>query len=172
MTAKDLILAIISEIGVHGGTGHVIEYTGQAIRELDMEGRMTVCNMSIEGGAKAGMIAPDEMTIEYLRGRPFAPTGDDWDKAVEDWRALPTDKGARFDRQVSLDASELTPMITYGTNPGMAVPIEASIPELSRHTEQAQAAEKALSYMGLNRASPSSDRRSTSSSWVAAPTVG
>ena len=153
VTAKDLILAIISEIGVHGGTGHVIEYTGQAIRELDMEGRMTVCNMSIEGGARAGMIAPDEVTIEYLRGRPFAPAGDDWDRAVEAWRALPTDEGASFDRQVVLDTSQLEPMITYGTNPGMAVPLESSIPDPSRHIDP-QAAEKALTYMNLQPGQP------------------
>ena len=153
VTAKDLILAIISEIGVHGGTGHVIEYNGQAIRELDMEGRMTVCNMSIEGGAKAGMIAPDDVTIEYLLGRPFAPTGDDWDRAVEAWRDLPTDEEAAFDRQVILDASQLKPMITYGTNPGMAIPVESSIPELAHQTDR-QAVEKALGYMDLQPGQP------------------
>jgi 3-isopropylmalate/(R)-2-methylmalate dehydratase large subunit len=153
VTAKDLILAIIRRIGVHGGTGHVIEYTGQAIRQLDMEGRMTICNMSIEGGAKAGMIAPDEVTFEYLRGRPFAPTGDDWDRALEDWRSLPTDSAARFDQRVIMDAAELEPMITYGTNPGMAVRLVDSVPDPAGH-EDARAAEKALDYMGLKPGQP------------------
>ena len=118
MTAKDIILAVIAKIGIGGGTGHVVEYMGDAFRHLSMEGRMTVCNMSIEGGARAGMVAPDDTTFEYVYGRPFAPSGADWDAAVANWRKLPTDDGAQFDAEVMLDADELTPMITYGTNPG------------------------------------------------------
>ena len=128
MTAKDIILAIIARIGVGGGTGHVLEYTGAAIRALDMEERMTICNMSIEAGARAGMIAPDETTFEYLAGRPFAPQGADWDAAVARWRSLPSDPGAVYDRTVTLDAAALEPMVTYGTNPGMGVPISGLHP--------------------------------------------
>src|SRR5262245_39859774 len=128
VTAKDIILAIIAKIGVGGGTGYVFEYTGEAIRALSMEERMTICNMSIEGGARAGLIAPDETTIEYGKGRPYAPTGTDWDAAVTYWRTLPTDAGATYDKTVTLDANELTPMITYGTNPGMGMPITGHIP--------------------------------------------
>ncbi|HSN73429.1 MAG TPA: 3-isopropylmalate dehydratase large subunit [Steroidobacteraceae bacterium] len=145
VTAKDLILAIIGQIGVAGGTGHVIEYRGAAIESLSMEGRMTVCNMSIEAGARAGMIGPDETTFAYLKGRPRAPSGADWDRAVERWRALRTDPGARFDREVTVDATRLEPMITYGTNPGMVVPISGSVPE--RPEDKVFA--KALEYMGL-----------------------
>jgi 3-isopropylmalate/(R)-2-methylmalate dehydratase large subunit len=123
VTAKDLILALIGQIGVSGGTGYVIEYRGEAIRALSMEERMTVCNMSIEAGARAGMIAPDEVTFEYLRGRPRAPQGAAWAAAVARWRALPSDSGAVFDTTVRLDASALQPMVTYGTNPGMVVPV-------------------------------------------------
>ena len=129
VTAKDLILAIIGKIGVSGGTGHVIEYRGSAIEALSMDERMTVCNMSIEAGARAGMIAPDETTFAYLKGRRFAPQGAAWDRAVERWRNLRTDAGARFDRVVEIDASKLEPMITYGTNPGMVVPITATVPD-------------------------------------------
>ena len=156
VTAKDIILAVIAQIGVEGGTGHVFEYTGQAIRSLDMEGRMTVCNMSIEGGARAGMIAPDDTTFEYLAGRPYVPQGRAWDQAVAAWRVLPTDDGATYDQSLTLDASGLTPMITYGTNPGMGMPITARIPDpaaigdLSRR----QALEKALTYMGLQPGQP------------------
>ena len=128
VSAKDLILALCAEIGVGGATGHVIEYSGSAIRGLDMEGRMTVCNMSIEAGARAGMIAPDDVTFEYLAGREFAPSGADWDAAVRTWRALATEDGATFDREIVLDASKLEPMITYGTNPGMGIPISARVP--------------------------------------------
>jgi 3-isopropylmalate/(R)-2-methylmalate dehydratase large subunit len=145
VSAKDLILAIIGEIGVDGGTGHVIEYRGATVRALDMEERMTVCNMSIEAGARAGMIAPDETTYAYLAGRPRAPKGAAWERALESWRALPSDAHARFDREVDIDASGIEPMITYGTNPGMVVPIGGQVPV----RRDDPAFERALSYMGL-----------------------
>ncbi|MCA9300860.1 MAG: hypothetical protein KDA28_17440, partial [Phycisphaerales bacterium] len=129
VVAKDLILAIIARIGVGGGTGCAIEYRGEAIRALSMEGRMTVCNMSIEAGARAGMIAPDETTFEYLEGRPLAPTGDAWDRTVEQWRAIRTDDDAPFDRRAVLDAGEVSPMITWGTDPGAAIPIDGVVPD-------------------------------------------
>lgn len=144
-TAKDLILAIIGKIGVSGGTGHVIEYRGETIRALDMDERMTVCNMSIEAGAKAGMIAPDETTYAYLANRPRAPKGADWERALEQWRSLPTDAGARFDKEVAIDASTLEPMITYGTHPGMVIPISANVPDRKGDA----AFTKSLAYMGL-----------------------
>src|SRR5450432_2255458 len=144
VTAKDIILAVIARLGIGGGTGHVIEYRGSAIRALSMEQRMTVCNMSIEAGARAGMIAHDETTFAYLKGRPRAPQGADWDKAVAAGRALPSDPGATFDREEKFDAAELEPMITYGTNPGMGISIGGPIPAPSNAT-----AEKALAYMGL-----------------------
>jgi len=128
VTAKDLILAIIGRIGVGGGTGHVLEYRGRAIRALDMEERMTVCNMSIEAGARAGMVAPDDKTFAYLQDRPRAPRGGEWERALGQWRLLPSDAGARFDREVTLDAAGLEPMITYGTNPGMVLPISGCTP--------------------------------------------
>src|SRR5438132_13385651 len=131
VTAKDLILTIIGRLGVSGGTGHVIEYRGDTIRALDMDERMTVCNMSIEAGARAGMIAPDETTYRYLEGRPRAPRGEAWERALEAWRALPTDALARFDREVALDAAAVEPIITYGTNPGMVIPIGGAIPQRS-----------------------------------------
>jgi 3-isopropylmalate/(R)-2-methylmalate dehydratase large subunit len=148
---KDIILALISRIGIGGGTGHVFEYTGSAIRSLSMEGRMTVCNMSIEGGARAGLVAPDDTTLEYLAGRPFAPRGAAWEKAVAAWRQLPSDEGATFDRSVTVDASALEPMVTYGTNPGMAAPITGCVPDPAEARDPAQrrALEKALAYMGL-----------------------
>ena len=151
VTAKDIILAVIGRIGVGGGTGHVLEYTGSAIRALSMEERMTVCNMSIEGGARAGMVAPDDTTLQYLCGRPFAPQVAAWDAAVESWRKLPTDAGARYDASVILDASRLEPMITYGTNPGMALPVTAPVPDPNSLTDAAErgALEKALNYMAL-----------------------
>jgi 3-isopropylmalate/(R)-2-methylmalate dehydratase large subunit len=151
VTAKDIILALIAKIGVGGGTEHVFEYAGSAIRGLDMEGRMTVCNMSIEGGARAGMIAPDDVTFEYLAGKQFAPQGTAWDAAVSAWEKLPTDDGARFDASVSMNASELTPMITFGTTPGMGMPIDGVIPNptLLKDANQSKALEKALNYMGL-----------------------
>jgi 3-isopropylmalate/(R)-2-methylmalate dehydratase large subunit len=145
VTAKDLILAVIGRIGVSGGTGHVIEYRGETIRALDMDGRMTVCNMSIEAGARAGMIAPDETTYAYLSGRPRAPQGGDWERALERWKQLPTDAGARFDKEVEIDAATLEPMITYGTNPGMVIPVSGSIPLRSGDAVFA----KSLAYMGL-----------------------
>jgi 3-isopropylmalate/(R)-2-methylmalate dehydratase large subunit len=151
VSAKDIILALIARIGVGGGTGHVFEYTGEAIRGLSMEQRMTICNMSIEGGARAGMIAPDETTFEYLYGREFAPKGEEWDKAVAKWKTLPTDEGATYDKRITLNASDLEPMITYGTNPGMGIKITERIPTLDTCRDDAQRAayEKALTYMGL-----------------------
>ncbi len=152
VTAKDIILGIIAKYGVGGGTGYVFEYTGEAIRKMNMEERMTVCNMSIEGGSRAGMIAPDDTTFEYLAGREFSPKGAEWDKAVANWRSLPSDEGATYDAIFELDADTLAPMITYGTNPGMGmhitdrVPDPASIGDLS----QRNALSKALTYMGLN----------------------
>jgi 3-isopropylmalate/(R)-2-methylmalate dehydratase large subunit len=147
VTAKDLILALIAKIGVSGAAGHVIEYAGSAVRALDMEGRMTVCNMSIEAGARAGMIAPDDVTFEYLAGRKDAPR--DFDAAVSRWRALATDDGARFDRTVTLDASAVEPMITFGTNPGMAIPVTGAVPRAG-----SQGFERALRYMGLSPGEP------------------
>ena len=145
VTAKDLILAIIGQIGVSGGTGHVIEYRGSAIEALSMDERMTVCNMSIEAGARAGMVAPDETTYRYLKGRRFAPQGAEWDKAVARWERLRTDPGAKFDRVVQIDASTLEPMITYGTHPGMVVPISGTVPNPANDAVHA----KSLAYMGL-----------------------
>jgi 3-isopropylmalate/(R)-2-methylmalate dehydratase large subunit len=142
--AKDLILALIGRIGVGGGTGHVIEYRGSAIPALTMEERMTICNMSIEAGAKAGMIAPDETTFEYLRGRPRAPHGAAWERALEDWRRLPTDAGAAFDRSVEFDASSVEPMVTYGTNPAMSAPVGGRIPERGDESFG-----RSLRYMGF-----------------------
>jgi len=151
VTAKDVILALLAEIGIAGGTGHVFEYRGEAIRALSMEQRMTICNMSIEGGARAGLIAPDDTTFEYLAGREHAPKGADWDAAVARWRDLPTDDGAPFDRSIALDASALEPMVTYGTNPGMGLPISADVPDPAAQADPAhrRALEHALAYMGL-----------------------
>jgi 3-isopropylmalate/(R)-2-methylmalate dehydratase large subunit len=151
VSAKDIILALIARIGIGGGTGHVFEYTGEAIRALTMEQRMTVCNMSIEGGARAGMIAPDETTFEYLKGREFAPKGEEWDKAVAKWKSLPSDEGATYDKSITLNATDLEPMITYGTNPGMGMKITERIPTVDSFGEASQKAafEKALTYMGL-----------------------
>ena len=156
ITAKDIILAFCAKVGIGGGTGTVLEYTGAAIRALDMEGRMTVCNMSIEAGARAGMIAPDDTTFQYLHGRPFSPKGADWDAAVARWKRLPTDDGARFDREVSIDGDSLEPMITWGTNPGMGVSISGAVPEPSGISEplERDAVAKALSYMGLEAGKP------------------
>jgi 3-isopropylmalate/(R)-2-methylmalate dehydratase large subunit len=151
VTAKDMILALIAEIGIGGGTGFVFEYAGSAVRALDMEGRMTLCNMSIEGGARAGMIAPDEKTFEYLKGRPHAPQGKDWEKIVEFWKTLPSDPGAKFDREITINVDQLSPMLTYGTNPGMGAPIGSKIPDPSNELDEArrESLEKALTYMGL-----------------------
>jgi 3-isopropylmalate/(R)-2-methylmalate dehydratase large subunit len=156
VTAKDLILGLIAQIGVGGATGHVIEYRGEAVSGLDMEGRMTVCNMSIEAGARAGMIAPDDTTLQYLIRRERAPQGEAWARAVEKWRALSTDEGATFDRTVTLDASRLEPMITYGTNPAMGVPVTQPVPrpeELGDAGARA-ALERALEYMALEPGRP------------------
>ena len=151
VTPKDLILGVIGQIGVSGAGGHAIEYTGEAVRSLSMEGRMTVCNMSIEAGARAGMVAPDETTFAYLRGRPQVPQGDEFDAAAERWRALSTDQGAKFDTLVEIDAAALEPFVTWGTNPGMVVPVTGRVPD-PRSFENAgdrEAAERALEYMGL-----------------------
>jgi 3-isopropylmalate/(R)-2-methylmalate dehydratase large subunit len=145
VTAKDLILAIIGRLGIAGGTGHVIEYRGETVRGLDMEERLTVCNMSIEAGARAGMIAPDETTFDYLARRPRAPQGAAFERALDEWRRLPTDTGARFDREVDFDAAAIEPMITYGTNPGMVIPIGGAVPAHGDDPAFAQA----LAYMGL-----------------------
>jgi 3-isopropylmalate/(R)-2-methylmalate dehydratase large subunit len=151
VAAKDIILALLAKIGVSGGTGHVFEYTGSAIRALGMEQRMTICNMSIEGGARAGLISPDETTFEYLAGRPHAPSGADWEAALNRWRALPSDEGAAYDASVTLDASELEPMVTYGTNPGMGFPITSRIPDPTSLADAGRrgALERALEYMDL-----------------------
>ena len=149
VTAKDVILYIISKIGTAGGTGSVIEYTGSTIRSLNMDGRMTVCNMSIEGGARAGMVAPDDTTFEYLAGRPMAPQGADWDKALTRWRGLPTDPGAKYDRTISFDAADIEPMISFGTNPGMTIPITGTVPNAD--TDEMR---RALTYMGVEPGKP------------------
>lgn len=156
VTAKDLVLTLITHAGTGGGQGYLVEYRGQAIRELSMEGRMTVCNMSIEWGAKAGLIAPDETTFAYIEGRPEAPQGDDWDAAVAHWRTLVTDEGAEFDREIVLDAAEMTPFVTWGTNPGQGAPLGASVPSPDDFEEPDDkvAAEKALTYMGLEAGTP------------------
>jgi 3-isopropylmalate/(R)-2-methylmalate dehydratase large subunit len=156
VSAKDIILALIARIGVGGGTGHVFEYSGPAIRALSMEERMTVCNMSIEGGARAGLVAPDEATFEYLAGRPYVPHGAAWDAAVKRWRELPTDQGAIYDQSVTLDGGALEPMITFGTNPGMGIPITGTVPDPASipDVSQRQAVRKALDYMGLTPGKP------------------
>jgi 3-isopropylmalate/(R)-2-methylmalate dehydratase large subunit len=156
VTAKDIILAIIAKIGVGGGTGYVLEYMGEAIRALSMEGRMTICNMSIEGGARAGMVAPDDTTFEYIAGRPAAPHGADWDRAVAKWRRLPSDADAVFDAEVVIDGNALIPMITYGTNPGMGMPITAHVPDPDALGDLSQklALDKALRYMDLQPGQP------------------
>ncbi|RYZ02259.1 MAG: 3-isopropylmalate dehydratase large subunit [Myxococcales bacterium] len=155
VTAKDIILALIAKIGTAGGTGYVLEYTGSAIRALEMEARMTVCNMSIEGGARAGMIAPDDYTYQFVAGREFAPQGAAFDQAVERWKKLPTDPGSTYDATVDIDASALEPMITYGTHPGMGVGITQALPSASDFAGAERAAfEKAMSYMGLEDGKP------------------
>jgi len=156
VTPKDIILAVIARIGTGGGQGYVLEYRGEAIRGLSMEGRMTICNMSIEAGARAGMIAPDETTFEYLKGRPHAAQGADWDAAVEYWKTLPTDEDATFDVEVDIDASTLTPFVTWGTNPGQGLPLGERVPDPASFTDPAAraAAERALEYMGLSAGTP------------------
>ena len=160
VTAKDMILALIAQIGIGGGTGHVFEYSGPAVQALNMEERMTLCNMSIEAGARAGMVAPDETTYDFLAGREFAPRGKAWDQAVEKWQKLPSDPGADFDRSLEFDCSKLEPMITYGTNPGMGIPISDRIPDPQAETNllQRQALEKALHYMDLRPGTPIADK--------------
>jgi 3-isopropylmalate/(R)-2-methylmalate dehydratase large subunit len=159
VSAKDLILAVIGRIGTGGGQGHLIEYRGEAIRGLSMEGRMTVCNMSIEAGARAGMIAPDETTFAYLKGRPHAPSGADWDAAVEHWRSLSTDADATFDKEVVIDATVLSPYVTWGTNPGQALPLSSDVPDPATISDPGArgAAERALAYMGLTAGTPLRD---------------
>jgi 3-isopropylmalate/(R)-2-methylmalate dehydratase large subunit len=150
-TAKDVVLAIIGKIGTAGGNGHVIEYAGSVIRALDMAGRLTVCNMSIEGGARAGLIAPDETTFNYIKGRPFAPKGEDFDRAVAYWRTLPSDPGAHYDTIVEMDGSEIAPMVTWGTNPEAVLPITGSVPNPEDTLDEAKRAQvqRMLEYMGL-----------------------
>lgn len=156
VTAKDIILAIIAKIGIGGGQGHVIEYRGEAIRSLSMDARMTICNMSIEAGARAGMIAPDETTFEYLKGRPHAPTGEMWDQAVAYWKTLKTDDDATFDKEVTINAADLAPYVTWGTNPGQGSPITADVPDPANiaDAEDRQSVESALDYMGLKPGTP------------------
>src|ERR1700720_462562 len=151
VTAKDFILTIIGKIGIAGGTGYVFEYTGEAVRGLSMEGRMTMCNMSIEGGARAGMVSPDETTFSYLEGRPFVPRGKEFQVAVDHWRSLATDAGARFDETLTLHANELAPMVTWGTNPGMVTQVTDRVPDPSSFNDPVdrEAATRALAYMGL-----------------------
>ena len=156
VTAKDIILALVAKIGFGGATGYVIEYRGSAIRALSMDGRMTVCNMSIEAGAKAGLVAPDDTTFEYVAGRPFAPVNGAWDAALARWRTLPTDDGASYDRELTIDASTLEPMITFGTNPGMGIPISAAVPDPSDVADplERETLAKALRYMDLPAGKP------------------
>lgn len=156
VTAKDIILAVIAQIGTGGGQGYVLEYRGSAIRALSMEGRMTMCNMSIEAGARAGMVAPDETTFEYIKGRQHAPKGEEWDKAVEYWKSLPTDEGAVFDKEIFINADELEPFVTWGTNPGQGVPLSQSVPFPDDFEDENDkvAATRALEYMGLEAGTP------------------
>ncbi len=159
VTAKDVILGIIARIGTAGATGHVIEYRGSTIRSLSMEGRMTVCNMSIEAGARAGLIAPDETTFEYLRGRNHAPSGSAWDEAVADWRTLATDPGAEFDTEIVIDAAELEPYVSWGTNPGQTLPITAAVPDPAGLEDpiDRDSATRAIEYMALTPGTPLTD---------------
>ncbi len=159
VTAKDIVLAIIGKIGTAGGTGHVIEYAGEAIRGLSMEGRMTICNMSIEGGARAGLIAPDQVTFDYLKGRPRAPKGAAWEMAIADWRSLTSDEGAHYDTVVHLDAASIIPQITWGTSPEDVLPIDGSVPDPAAIADEnrRRATERALDYMGLTPGTPFRD---------------
>jgi 3-isopropylmalate/(R)-2-methylmalate dehydratase large subunit len=155
VTAKDIALYILSKIGTNGGTGHFIEFSGSAISSLSMEGRMSLCNMSIEIGARGGLIAPDEKTFQYIRGREFSPTGNDWDSKLTEWNELKSEEGARFDKELVLDAEDIAPMITFGTNPGMGIPIDDMIPDGNGLDELAsQNFHKALNYMGLQGGKP------------------
>jgi 3-isopropylmalate/(R)-2-methylmalate dehydratase large subunit len=159
VTAKDIVLAVIGRIGTAGGTGHAIEFAGEAIAALSMEGRMTVCNMAIEAGARAGMIAVDQTTIDYVRGRPFAPKGANWDAAVTHWRSLHSDPGAKFDREVSLEAQDIVPQVTWGTSPEMVVPVTGTVPDPARESDpvRREGMERALAYMGLQANTPISE---------------
>jgi 3-isopropylmalate/(R)-2-methylmalate dehydratase large subunit len=156
VTAKDMVLGAIGQIGVDGGVGHAVEYAGPAIDALSMEGRMTICNMSIEAGARAGMVAPDDTTFAYMEGRPGAPKGADWERALEEWRRLRTDDGAAFDREVVVDVASLVPQVTWGTNPGMVAPIDGLVPDPAAYEDPAErdAVERALHYMGLDAGTP------------------
>jgi 3-isopropylmalate/(R)-2-methylmalate dehydratase large subunit len=159
VTAKDIVLAIIARIGTGGGIGSVIEYRGDAIRALSMEGRMTLCNMSIEAGARAGLIAPDDTTFAYLEGRPFAPKGKAWEQALDDWRTLATDVGAAFDKEVTIDATTLAPHVSWGTNPAQTVPIDATVPDPASFADESarESSKRALAYMGLKAGTPMRD---------------
>ncbi|GAA3518439.1 3-isopropylmalate dehydratase large subunit [Actinocatenispora rupis] len=159
VTAKDLILALIAQVGTGGGQGHIVEYRGEAIRNLSMEARMTICNMSIEWGAKAGLVAPDETTFAYLKGREYAPAGADWDAALEYWRGLVTDDDATFDTEVTIDAGTIEPFVTWGTNPGQGAPLSASVPDPASFEDASErsAAERALAYMDLTAGTPLRD---------------
>src|SRR5207342_1891663 len=156
VTAKDIVLAIIGHIGTAGGIGSIIEYRGSAIRSLSMEGRMTVCNMSIEAGARAGMVAPDDTTFAYLEGLPFAPSGKDWERALDDWRGLPTEAGAAFDKEVVLDAAEIRPSVSWGTNPSQTTTIDDVVPDPDSFADpsERESARRALGYMGLKAGTP------------------
>ncbi|MGH8457340.1 MAG: 3-isopropylmalate dehydratase large subunit, partial [Stenotrophobium sp.] len=156
VTAKDIILAIIGEIGTAGGTGYALEYAGEAVRSLSMEGRMTVCNMAIEGGARAGIIAVDDTTIEYVKGRPFSPKGESMDKAIAWWKTLHSDDGAKFDREVVIDAASIQPQVTWGTSPEMVLPVGARVPDPAQVGDAVKRSgmEKALAYMGLSANTP------------------
>ena len=159
VTAKDAILGAIGQLGVAGGVGHVIEYAGSVVRGLSMEGRMTICNMSIEAGARAGMVAPDETTFAYLEGRPGVPTGAEWERRLDEWRSLPSDEDAAFDRELEIDARKLAPQVTWGTNPGMVAPVDGRVPDPSQiaDPEDRAAAERALAYMALEPGTPISE---------------
>ncbi|HSN44273.1 MAG TPA: 3-isopropylmalate dehydratase large subunit, partial [Propionibacteriaceae bacterium] len=159
VTAKDVVLALIAQVGTGGGQGYVVEYRGSTIEQMSMEGRMTICNMSIEWGAKAGMVAPDQHTYDYLKGRPHAPEGDDWDAALEYWQTLHTDADATFDVEVVIDATQLSPFVTWGTNPGQGVPLGAAVPNPADFADEhdRSAAERALEYMGLTAGTPMRD---------------
>jgi len=159
ITSKDLVLAIIGKIGTAGGTGHVIEYAGPAIRALSMEARMTVCNMSIEAGARAGLIAPDDITFDYLKGLPMSPTGDAWEKAVAYWRSLPSDEGASYDKEVVIDVHDIAPQVTWGTSPEDALPITANVPDPASFADEGKqkSAQRSLDYMGLTAGQPLQD---------------
>src|SRR5438132_1187763 len=159
VTAKDLVLTVIARIGTGGGIGSIIEYRGSAIRSLSMEGRMTVCNMSIEAGARAGMVAPDDTTFAYLEGRPFAPAGKDWERALDDWRSLPTDSGAVFDKEVVLDAADIRPSVSWGTNPSQTTTIDDVVPDPDSFADpsERESARRALGYMGLKAGTPMRD---------------